>query len=105
LGSVATTDPATLSGAALAAFRADEAQIIAHTYVGIALVLALVAAVFWLRRRALAAAATGAAGLAGSLGLLRRPRLAFGVVAIFFYVGAEVSIGSVLASFLMLPGT
>jgi FHS family L-fucose permease-like MFS transporter len=105
LGSVATTDPATLSGPALTAFRADEAAIIAHTYIGIALVLALVAVVFWLRRRALAAAATGAAGLAGSLALLRRPRLAFGVVAIFFYVGAEVSIGSVLASFLMLPTT
>jgi FHS family L-fucose permease-like MFS transporter len=103
LGSVATTDPATLSGSALTAFRAQEAAIIAHTYIGIAIVLALVAGVFWLRRQAMASAADMPAGL--SFDLLRRPRLAFGVVAIFLYVGAEVSIGSILVSFLMQPTT
>jgi FHS family L-fucose permease-like MFS transporter len=103
LGSVATTDPATLSGSALTAFRAQEAAIIAHTYIGIAIVLALVAGVFWLRRQAMASAADMPAGL--SFDLLRRPRLALGVVAIFLYVGAEVSIGSILVSFLMQPTT
>lgn len=105
LGSVATTEPATLSGPALTAFRAEEAAVIAHTYIGIAIVLALVAAAFWIRRAMLASAKSEAAGIGGSLALLKRPRLAFGVVALFFYVGAEVSIGSLLASFLMLPTT
>jgi FHS family L-fucose permease-like MFS transporter len=35
--------------------------------------------------------------------LLRRPRLMFGVVCIFTYVGAEVSIGSGLTNYLMQP--
>ncbi|MHC4854619.1 MAG: MFS transporter [Planctomycetota bacterium] len=34
---------------------------------------------------------------------LRYPQLAFGVIAIFLYVGAEVSIGSILIRFFKLP--
>jgi Fucose permease len=34
---------------------------------------------------------------------LRHPHVRFGVLAIFFYVGAEVSIGSVLVNYLSLP--
>jgi FHS family L-fucose permease-like MFS transporter len=37
------------------------------------------------------------------IGALRHPQLCFGIVAIFVYVGAEVSIGSILISFLELP--
>ncbi len=36
---------------------------------------------------------------------LRHPRLAFATLSIFLYVGAEVSIGSILVNYLMLPGT
>lgn len=36
-------------------------------------------------------------------GALRYPNLAFGMVAILMYVGAEVSIGSILISYLKLP--
>ncbi len=36
-------------------------------------------------------------------GALRYPHLVLGIFAIFFYVGAEVSIGSMLISFLSLP--
>jgi FHS family L-fucose permease-like MFS transporter len=44
-------------------------------------------------------------GLGGAFALLAQPRLALGVAAIFFYVGAEVSIGSVMANFLEQPTT
>ncbi|MFH0894619.1 MAG: sugar MFS transporter [Bacteroidota bacterium] len=36
-------------------------------------------------------------------GALRFPNLSFGIIAIFMYVGAEVSVGSMLISFLGLP--
>jgi len=99
-------DPSALSGAALRAYRAGESAVIAHAYLGLAATLLVVAAVFWLRRDALrGTVATEPAGLAGSLSLLKRPRLAFGVAAMFFYVGAEVSIGSMLATFLERPDT
>lgn len=104
LGSIATTDPAKLTGAALAAFQAQEAAVIGHTYVGIALVMLLIAAVFFAFRARLGHAEP-AASLAGSFGLLRRPRLGFGVLSIFVYVGAEVTIGSLMVSYLMQTST
>jgi len=53
LGSLATVDPATLSGAALDAFRGVETQVVVHTYIGLAIALTLLAAVVWLRRKSL----------------------------------------------------
>jgi len=91
--------------AGLAVFRHAQAQIVWHTYVGLALLLGVVALVFWRRRRALdGSRVDDHTGLSGSFGLLRRPRLGFGVAAIFFYVGAEVAIGSVLINYLSEPG-
>src|SRR6202051_4846683 len=51
LGSLAKVDPATLSGAALDAFRTVETHVIVQTYVGLAIALALIAAVVFLRRK------------------------------------------------------
>jgi FHS family L-fucose permease-like MFS transporter len=104
LGSVANVDPATLSGADLLAFQAEEAAVIGRTYVGIAVVLAVMAMAFWYWRARLGTAGE-AVGLAGSGALLRERRLMAGVAAIFLYVGAEVTIGSLLANFLMQPST
>jgi FHS family L-fucose permease-like MFS transporter len=104
LGSVADVDPSTLSGEALFAFQTQEAAVIGRTYVGIAIVLAAMALAFWYWRARLGAAGT-AVGLAGSGALLRERRLMAGVAAIFLYVGAEVTIGSLLANFLMQPST
>jgi len=85
----------------LAVFRNEEAQIVWHTYVGLALMLGLVALLFWYWRRALDTShRADHTRLSGSFGLLRRPRLGFGVAAIFLYVGAEVAIGSVLINYL-----
>lgn len=86
------------------AWRAKEAAVIGHAYLGLAIMLMVIALVFWSRRQKLGAPGH-AAGLGGSLGLMRRGRLAFGVVAIFLYVGAEVTIGSVMANYLMQPST
>src|ERR1700682_5945508 len=58
LGSLATVDPATLSGAALDAFRGVETQVVVHTYLGLAIALVLLAAVVWLRRKSLVEAPT-----------------------------------------------
>jgi FHS family L-fucose permease-like MFS transporter len=105
LGSVAATDPATIPAAALPAFRSAEGAVVAHIYLGIAIILALVAAIFWGRRKSLPTEAVEAAGFLDSIGLLKRPRVLFGVVALFVYVGAEVSIGSLLVSYLEQPST
>jgi FHS family L-fucose permease-like MFS transporter len=101
LGSISKTDPATLSGAALDAFRSREAAVIGEAYLGIAVAMVLIALVFWLQRRRLGGEAQAAAGISGALALMARPRLGFGVLAIFLYVGAEVTIGSLLVNYLM----
>jgi FHS family L-fucose permease-like MFS transporter len=85
--------------------RASEAAIVGHIYVGIAVVLAIVAVIFWSRRNALPVERPEQAGFFDSLTLLRQPRVLFGAIALFAYVGAEVSIGSILVSYLELPGT
>jgi FHS family L-fucose permease-like MFS transporter len=99
LGSLATVDPATLSGAALAAFHVSETRAIVTTYIGLAAVLLVIAAVVWLGRKRLQEV-QARDNIIGAFGLLKRPRFAFGALGIFLYVGAEVSIGSFLVSYL-----
>src|SRR6202167_5575641 len=53
LGSISKVDPSQLAPAALAAFRAQETHVIVRTYLGLAAVLVLVAAVLWMRRNRL----------------------------------------------------
>jgi FHS family L-fucose permease-like MFS transporter len=101
LGSLATVDPATLSGAALDAFRSVETQVVVHTYMGLAVALLLVAAVVWLRRKALVEAAAAPTPILRAFNLLTRPRFAFGTLCIFLYVGGEVAIGSLIVNYLM----
>ncbi|WP_198360963.1 sugar MFS transporter [Sphingomonas sp. KC8] len=96
-------DPERLSAPALAAQRAVEANAVALPFIGIAIALVLLMAVFWMRRDMLTAAAPDRSHGLVNASLLRRPRLVFGVLAIFAYVGAEVSIGSLLANYLMQP--
>ena len=100
LGSAAKTDPATLAGAALDQFRISETTVVSHAYVGIAIVLVLVALVFWLQRKAIPTHAADQVNFIESLGLLRNRRLAFGVACIFLYVGAEVGIASIMINYL-----
>jgi FHS family L-fucose permease-like MFS transporter len=104
LGSLATMKAEDLSGAELDAYRTAESQAIVHGYLGIAAVLLVVAGAVWLfRNRLQGEKHEASAGLAG-LDLLKRPRFGFGALCIFLYVGAEVSIGSLIVNYLMQPG-
>ncbi len=99
LGETSKIDPASLSGAALDAFRVAETTVIGHSYIGLAIVLAVIALFFWTKRTLLDRKVEDVQ-LAGTFALLRRPRLAFGTLGIFVYVGAEVAIASLMISYL-----
>jgi MFS transporter, FHS family, L-fucose permease len=103
LGSLAKVDPATLSGAALDAFRKVETQVVVHTYIGLAIALVLLAALVWLRRKNLIETPAAPTPILRAFNLLTRPRFAFGTLCIFLYVGGEVAIGSLIVSYLMQP--
>jgi FHS family L-fucose permease-like MFS transporter len=100
LGGQGTLDPRTLAGAALHAYQVSQTAVIGRSYIGLAIALTLIAAFFWTRRSLLDSQKVDNVRLAGTLGLLRRPRLAFGVACIFLYVGAEVSIASIMINYL-----
>jgi FHS family L-fucose permease-like MFS transporter len=101
LGSLAKVDQASLSSAALAAYRAAESQVVVHTYIGLAIALAIVAALVWINRNKLAEHTHPEGGIVQAFGLLRQPRFAFGTLCIFLYVGAEVTVGSLVVNYLM----
>ena len=100
LGSLANVSAEDLSGAELDAYRSLESAVIVNTYVGLAIALAIVAAVVWMfRNRLKTEKHEASAGLAG-LDLLTRPRFRFGALSIFLYVGGEVAIGSIIINYL-----
>ncbi|HTI30520.1 MAG TPA: sugar MFS transporter [Sphingomonas sp.] len=105
LGSLAKVSASELSGPALDAYRTVESQAIVHGYLGLAVMLAVVAAAVWLFRNRLPVEdhAKDGGGFAG-FDLLKRPRFGFGALCIFLYVGAEVSIGSLIVNYLRQPG-
>ena len=103
---VTTVNPAAMSPEALDHYRRTEALHIQLPFLWIAAGCALVAVVFWLVRNSRAVpSSAGAQTRLSSLALLGRPRLALGAVTIFLYVGAEVSIGSMMANYLMQGST
>ncbi|HTT05597.1 MAG TPA: sugar MFS transporter [Steroidobacteraceae bacterium] len=87
--------------------RVLQAHALQTPFLILALVLALAAGVFaafW--KRAPGAGATDArAGIRETFVLLRRARTGLGALAIFVYVGAEVTIGSLMINYLMSPHT
>src|ERR1700683_2864949 len=101
LGPLAKVDPSQLTGAALSAFRTQETHVIVSTYLGLAVVLVLVAALVWLRRNRLVEAPLESVTFRHAFDLLRQRRFGFGALCIFLYVGAEVAIGSLIVSYLM----
>lgn len=100
LGGLARVSADQLSGAELDAYRTAESQAIVHGYLGLAAALAVVAGVVWLFRNALRGERHEKSHGLIATDLLRRPRFAFGALCIFLYVGAEVSIGSLIVSYL-----
>jgi MFS transporter, FHS family, L-fucose permease len=101
LGPLAKVDPSQLTGAALSAFRTQETHVIVSTYLGLAVVLVLVAALVWLRRNRLVETPLEDVTFRHAFDLLRQRRFGFGALCIFLYVGAEVAIGSLIVSYLM----
>jgi FHS family L-fucose permease-like MFS transporter len=105
LGSLAAVSAKDLSGPALTAYRAAEAAVITHAYIGIAVALAVVALVVWLNRNRLVEEKAPHIGFLSAFNLLKRPRFAFGALGIFVYVGAEVSVASLMTNYLMQADT
>ena len=100
LGEQSTVDPTTLSPEALNAFRVSEAEVITHVYIGVAVFLIAIAAIFWVFRKSLDNAEAEEVQVEGIWALLMNDaRLRFGVLCIFLYVGAEVTIGSNIVAY------
>src|SRR5580704_4878526 len=104
IGNGVALNTAGLAPAALDRLRRNEAHAVQLPFLAIAAVLVVVAAVFWTYRNArMPPVSPQAASLREVARLLHRPRLMLGTLAIFLYVGAEVSIGSVMTNYLMQP--
>jgi len=79
----------------------EEAAMVQMPYVGLAIALAVLAFVIWKSKLPVIAAVEDHHAKAGKLtDALKHRHLVLGAVGIFVYVGAEVSIGSFLVSFL-----
>jgi FHS family L-fucose permease-like MFS transporter len=95
----AIPDAAHMPAAALTALRAQEAKVFEAPFLVIAAILLVLAALCWMLR---AWAPPPRADARGSYRrVLANRRLVLGAVGIFAYVGAEVSIGSSIANYLM----
>ena len=86
-------------------YDTQQAQAVQGPYIGLAVVLFLLAAFVWLFRLPALSEATDKDDHArhGFAEVLRHPHVLFGVLGIFFYVGAEVSIGSFMVNYLSMP--
>ncbi len=87
-------------------YDTQQAQAVQFPYIGLAAVLFLLAIFVWLFRLPALAEATDHADhdRHGFVEVLRHRHVLFGVLGIFFYVGAEVSIGSFMVNYLSMPG-
>ena len=96
---------ASLSAGEQVIYRTQEAQSVQMPYVGLAVVLVLLAIFVWLFRLPSLEESTEKADPTHHtlLDALRYPHVLFGVLGIFFYVGAEVSIGSFMVNYLSQP--
>lgn len=101
LGGLAAVSADKLSGLELDAYRTAESQAIVNGYLGLAIALATVASVVWMFHNTLKGEQHEPSSLLGGFKLLQRSRFGYGALCIFLYVGAEVSIGSLIVNYLM----
>jgi FHS family L-fucose permease-like MFS transporter len=94
---------AAMSAGELAAHRAQEAATVQGPYLALAAALAILAVLFALARLPKVDHEDGAAVVDGQGSAWRHRHLVLGAIAIFVYVGGEVSIGSFLINFLGEP--
>lgn len=106
------TEIAAMPQAAQVAYHTEQAHSVQMPYLGLALTLFLLAGFVWLFHLPTLNEKTGQIAaehrtpldtFRGLFDVLRIPHVAFGVLAIFFYVGAEVSIGSLMTNYISLP--
>ena len=99
------TELAVLAPAQRLIYDTQQAQAVQFPYIGLAVVLFLLAIFVWLFRLPALNDATDKDdhGKHGFIEVLRHPHVLFGVLGIFFYVGAEVSIGSFMVNYLSMP--
>jgi FHS family L-fucose permease-like MFS transporter len=97
-----------LGGASMAAgpvadeVRRAEAHALQIPFLMIAGALLILALIFWFKRRSPAPSTTqDVVSFAAAVRLLGQSRLGLGALSIFLYVGAEVSIGSLMTNYLM----
>ncbi|HEU4669967.1 MAG TPA: L-fucose:H+ symporter permease [Dyella sp.] len=96
---------AALAPADQLAYQAQQAQAVQYPYVGLAVVLFLLALFVWaFRLPALTEATDKGDHDRHTFGeVLRHRHVLFGVIGIFCYVGAEVSLGSFMVNYLSMP--
>jgi len=89
----------------LGAYRQKQAELVQVPYLGLGVALVVLAVGVWLFRLPPLTESTEQADTSHHtlMDALRHSHVLFGVLAIFFYVGAEVSIGSFLVNYLSLP--
>ena len=97
-GMLGAADVARMPAAEQLAYRAREAAAVQGPYLVLAATLLVLAALFWMARLPAIKEAAAPEGTRPSI--LSQRRLVLGAVAIFLYVGGEVSIGSFLINFL-----
>ncbi|HEY3638514.1 MAG TPA: sugar MFS transporter [Rhizomicrobium sp.] len=106
LSSGVTFNTANLTPAELNTARITQAHATQLPFLIIAAGLTVVAILFWIMRRSAAPPVSAQMASWRAVWALRtQPRLLLGAVAIFVYVGAEVSIGSMMTNYLMQPST
>jgi len=100
-----SADVAKLSAAEQVTYRAHEAASVQGPYIGLAVVLVLLAIGVYLFNLPKLEETTEKAddGQHSLMDALKTPHVFFGVLGIFFYVGGEVSIGSFMINYLQLP--
>jgi MFS transporter, FHS family, L-fucose permease len=84
---------------------ATGSTMIGRTYAGVAIFLMLVGGLVWTLRNRVRGDRVAEGNPLAAFSLLRIARVRFGVAAMFLYVGAEVTIGSMLINYLALPRT
>ena len=100
LGGLPLDNGAAPAPAAAVGSRTVQASVIVHAYFALAVILAIVALMVWLQRNRLRHGRGATASPLAAFSLLRDPRFALGTLSIFLYVGAEVTIGSIMVIYL-----